>query len=118
MTELSQKIDAGIFQRMANSEVMGWKVAAEAQSIANFILDLKLLRYDTYISTNFDSYAERMIRGYQINNCEYEGLHIDTTFDLHVIQIDSMTLKDLIQSIKEKWFPRIQFAVENGLFKN
>lgn len=118
MTELSQKIDAGIFQRMANAEVMGWRVADEAQSIANFILNLKLARYDTYISTNFDSYAERIIRGYQINKCEYECLYIGTALDLHVIQIDSMTLKDLIQYIKDKWSPRIQFAVENGLFKN
>lgn len=116
MTELSLKIDANIFQRMANAEVMGWQVAEKAQSIANFILDLEFVRYDTYVSNHFDRYVEGIVRGWQINHCEYEGLHILTTYDLHTIQIDSMTYHWMIEDIKESWLPYIEFARDNGLF--
>ena len=116
MTELSRESNANIFQRMTNIKVMGWQVAAEAQSIVEFINDLELIDYDTYISKHFDSYIERLVRSYQINNSEYEDLSINTTFDLHVLQVKSMALEDLIQSIKHKWEPRIEFARQNGLF--
>lgn len=116
MTELSRDINANFFRRMTNAEVMGWQVAAEAQSIVNFINDLEFVRYDTYVSKHFDSYIERLARGYQINNSEYEDLSINTTLGLHVIQVKSVALEDLIQSIKHKWEPRIEFARQNGLF--
>lgn len=116
MTELSRKINANIFRRMANAEVMGWQVAAEAQSIVNFINDLEFDYYDTYVSKHFDSYVEQLVRGYQVNNGEYEDLSISTTHDLHMIEVKSLVLEDLIQSIKHKWEPRIYFARQNGLF--
>lgn len=116
MTELSREIDARTFERMANAKIMGWQVAMEAQSIADFIRDLEFVRYDTYVSKHFDSCIERFLRGWQINNAEYEGLSINTTFGLHIIQINSMTLANVIDDIKDKWFPRIEFARENDLF--
>lgn len=118
MTDLAMQIEVNRFQRMANPDVMGYQAAAEAQSIADFLKSLTMVCYDTYVSTDFGRYIEGVARGYQFNEQEYEGLHINTTYDIRSIQIDSVTLHNLIETIKEKWEQRIYFARDNGLFKN
>lgn len=107
------KHEANFWRRFAeHGEELGYQVAAEAESIANFIDSLELVVYDTYHTRNFDNYVEGLVRGYQTNEQDYDNCSISTTLDLHFIRFYSMGLHNFIWYLKHNtiWKDRIEYA--------
>jgi hypothetical protein len=92
-------------------EKLGYRVAAEAESIVSFLEGLKNLN-GIFSTDDFDNYIEGLVRGYQINEQDYEECHIKTTHDLHTIEFTSFGLDYFIDYIKEEtyWKNRIDYA--------
>ena len=94
-------------------EELGYKVANEATSITNFLKSLKTLDGGkTYSSTEFDDYIQGHLLGYQINNNEYESIHLMITHDLHSVEISDGELDNFLFELKEspEWADRIFYA--------
>ena len=92
---------------------LGYRVANEATSVTNFLKSLRTLDGGkTYSSTDFDNYIQEHLLGYQINNNEYESIHLMITHDLHSVKISEMELDNFLFELKEspEWANRIFYA--------
>ena len=112
---MNKTVEVNFWKRLDNPEVMGWSVADKARQIAEVIESLKLVCYDTYVTSEFSSYVEGIVRGYQTNEQAYDDLYIATTLDLHSIQIKSVELGFFLSYLTESWVKYLEFAREQGI---
>lgn len=94
-------------------EELGYRVANEASSITIFLKSLRTLDGgETYSSIEFDDYIQGHLLGYQINNNEYENIHLMLTHDLHSVKISEGELDNFLFELKEspEWADRIFYA--------
>ena len=79
----------------------GWDFADHAEQIADFLADLDLVDYDSFVSVHFSDYICQMARAFKINE-HPERFSVYDKYDLHSITCGSLDLVEFIDYLSRK----------------
>lgn len=113
--ELWRSVLVNKWERLNNSEIMGYEVARKASQLADFFRNIEIITYDIFSINEFSNYVESEIRSFICNTNNYENMNITTTLDLHNITCNSYGLHDFYEYIIDKWKDYFMYALERGL---